>query len=181
MPLRNTKESYGKLTIAIHWLMAMMVIGVIFVGFFMVSLEKGPDKLQIIQIHKASGFLILMLALFRWYWMLTSEKLQALPGMANRDIAISHAFKWALMLMLLAQPVSGWLMSMAAGHGIDFYGLFEIPVWIEKNKAISSFFHKIHEIGAFVISGIVVLHILAALRHHFIVKDDTLNRMLGRK
>ncbi len=131
--------------------------------------------------HKATGFLILVLALFRWYWMLTSEKLQSLPGWEKKDIAISHATKWLLMLMLLGMPVSGWLMSMAAGHGINFYGLFDIPVLMEKSKAVGGFFHEMHEIGAYAISAVVVLHILAALKHHLIVKDDTLNRMLGRK
>ena len=180
MSLKNTTSQYGKLTIALHWLTAILVIALIFVGFFMGTLEKGPDKFQIIQLHKATGFLVLWLALFRWYWTLTNKKVAPLEGWSSAVIGISHATKWVLMLMILAMPISGWVMSMAAGHGISFYGLFEIPVLIEKNKAIGGFFHEAHEIGAWVIAIIVGLHILAALKHHLIVKDDTLKRMLGR-
>jgi cytochrome b561 len=180
MSLKNTHLSYGKLSIGLHWLMALMVMGMICIGFFMGTLEKGPEKVQIIQMHKATGFVILLLSLFRWYWTLTNEKVSALPNWSKRDIGISHGVKWMLMLMLLIMPVSGWVMSMAGGRGIDFYGLFQIPAFIEKSETLGDFFHDVHEIGARVIAALVTLHILAALRHHFFIKDKTLTRMLGR-
>lgn len=181
MDLKNTADSYGGVSIILHWLMAILILAMIAVGFYMGTLEKGPEKTSIIQIHKATGILVLLLALFRWYWTLSNEKVQPLANWQKKDIAISHASKWLLMLMILAMPISGGLMSMFSGKAINFYGLFELPSLLEKNESVAHFFEEAHELGAIVISLLVLLHILAAVKHHFLVKDDTLNRMLGRK
>jgi len=180
MSLKNTNESYGNITIAIHWLMAILVIGMIFIGFFMESMDKGPDKIQLINLHKATGFLVLLLALYRWFWTLTNEKPRPLANWSQKDILIGKTTKWLLMIILLVMPLSGWINSMSAGHGINFYGLFEIPAFIDKNEEVGEFFEEIHELGAWVISILVALHIAAAAKHHLLVKDDTLRRMLGR-
>ena len=180
MGLRNTTEKYGKVAIAIHWIMAIMIITMLFVGSSMVDMPDGDEKWKIYGLHKASGLIVLGLALFRWFWMLTNDKPEALSTWSKAETGISHATKWILMLMLLIMPIAGITMSIAGGHGVSFFGIFTIPGLAEKNEMIDGIFHEIHEIGALVIVVIGGLHILAAIKHHFMDKDNTLNRMLGR-
>ena len=180
MSLKNTSNSYGSLAIALHWLMAVMIIALIFVGFTMGDMPDGAEKWEIYDMHKATGLVILTLALFRWYWMLSNAKPNPVEGLSKAEIGISHATKWILMLAMLAMPIAGIVMSLAGGHAINFYGLFTIDGFAEKNEALSHFAHEAHEMGAIVIALVIILHLLAALKHHFIKKDNTLNRMLGR-
>ncbi len=179
MSLKNTEQAYGKLTIVLHWLMALLIIGLVVLGFILDDIDKA-QRLTYINLHKATGFLVLILALFRWFLTLTSPQVKPLPNWSKKDIAISHSVKWALMVLMIVMPVSGWIMSNYAGYGINFYGLFEIPAFLEKNKEMGGIFHEIHEIGGFIIATLIILHVLAAIKHHVIVKDDTLKRMLGR-
>ncbi|MDH5432958.1 MAG: cytochrome b [Gammaproteobacteria bacterium] len=180
MSLRNSNTSFGKMTIALHWIMAILIIGVIFAGFYMGTLEKGDFKSQVVGLHKSTGFLILLIVLFRWYWTLSSEKVAPLASWSKADTAVAHATKWLLMVMMLVMPLSGWFMSMSKGYTIDFYWLFELPILIEKSETLHEICEEIHEIGALVITAIAAVHILAALKHHLMDKDDTINRMLGR-
>jgi len=181
MGLRNTQENYGSLTIGLHWLMAAMILGLIIVGFLMELMGKGPNKDLLVNLHKATGLMVLIVGLFRWYWTISSQKTAHIQGLSKTEVGASHAVKWLLMLLLLAMPISGLLMSMFHGYGVNVYGLFEIPSLVSKNKTVGGLFGRIHGVGAYLISAIVVIHILAAIRHHFIKKDDTLKRMLGKK
>jgi len=180
MSLRNTEESYGKLTIILHWLMAIVIIGLIVAGFSIDFMEKGDFRSFVIGTHKATGFILIFIGLFRWYWMLTSKTPSILEGTTKAETGIAHGTKWMLMLLLLVMPISGMLMSMFHGYGINLYGLIEVTPWVEKNKEVAQIFGQIHEIAAYLISLMIGLHLLGAVRHHFIKKDDTLNRMLGK-
>jgi len=181
MGFKNTTNSYGSMAIALHWIMAVIIITLIIVGFYMTSLPDGDDKWKIYALHKATGLIVMALALFRWYWTLSSQSPQAVPGLSKAEIGISHASKWLLMILIVVMPFSGILMSLAGGHDIHFFGIFTIDAFVEKNETIGDAFHEIHEIAGWVIAIIVGLHILAALKHHLLLKNDTLNRMLGRK
>ena len=181
MSLKNTSESYGTLTIILHWLMAIIIIALVFIGFYMADMEDGDDKWQIYDMHKATGVSVLVLALFRWLWMLSNDKPKPLPGWSTAEVAISHATKWLLMIMMLVMPIAGVTMSLTSGHDISFFGLFTIAAFAEENKPLAEIAHEIHEIGALVIAVTIGLHILAAFKHHFLKKDNTVGRMLGRK
>ncbi len=181
MELRNTKETYGKMAIGLHWLMALMVLGLIAVGFLMEMMGKGPTKMMVVNLHKATGLMVLLIGLFRWYWTITNQTPSPLGNPSKAETGISHATKWLLMLLLLGMPLSGILMSMFHGHGINVYGLFEVPVLVSENKDFGKLFGRMHGLGAWVISAMVLLHILGAVKNQFINKDKSLDRMLGRK
>ncbi|MCP3673878.1 MAG: cytochrome b [Gammaproteobacteria bacterium] len=181
MSLKNTSDSYGTLTIILHWLMAIMIIALVIVGFIMTSMDDGNDKWSIYATHKAVGLIVLVLALFRWYWVKSNKKLNPLASLSNAEITIANTTKWILMIMMLVIPVSGVIMSLAGGHNIGFFGLFTIEGLAEKNKAVGGIAHEIHEIGGIAIAVVIALHVLAAFKHHFLKKDNTLGRMLGRK
>jgi len=177
--IKNTKHEYGKVTIILHWLFAVAVIALIIVGLSLDSIPK-ESKPIFITLHKATGFTLLWLGLFRWYWMLSNETPSPLPNFSKAEIGISHATKYLLMVLIILMPISGWMMSMYAGHGINYFGLFEIPALVEKNKEIGKIFHEVHEISGYTLIVVLALHMAAAIKHHLIDKDDTLNRMLGR-
>ncbi|MCW8878190.1 MAG: cytochrome b [Kangiellaceae bacterium] len=180
MSLRNTSTHYGKLSIALHWLMALMIISLIAVGFYMESMPDGDDKWAIYGLHKATGVIVLVFALFRWYWTLSSEKLSSPEGYSKMDIGLAHAGKWFLMIMMLVMPLSGMGMSLFGGRSINMYGIFSIPGVAEANKPLAGILNTVHSVSAWIIAIMVGLHILFAFKHHLINKDITLTRMLGR-
>jgi cytochrome b561 len=180
MGIKNTTEGYGLIAITLHWLMAIIIITLLAVGFNMTGMEDSPEKWKLYNLHKATGLMILGLALFRWFWVLTNDKPKPLTTWSKAETAMSHAAKWLLMLMMLVMPVAGIMQSLAGGHDIGFFGLFTIGAFAEKNEELQHLFHEVHEYGGLILGIIIILHILGALKHHFINKDNTLNRMLGR-
>ena len=180
MSLKNTETSYGKMSIILHWLMSVMVIGMVAVGFIVDAMSRGETKDMIVGLHISTGFIVLMLALFRWYWMLSNKKLSPVEGVSKAETGMSHATKWLLMLAIVAMPLSGMLMIMSFGKGVNVYGLFEVPALVSENKYVGRLFVKLHGWGGYAISAVIGLHIAGAIYHHFIKKDDTLNRMLGK-
>lgn len=180
MALRNSETAYGRLTITLHWLMSLMVIGMVIVGFVVDGMEKGPDKSTLVGLHISTGVIVLVLALFRWYWTLSSKKLNPVEGITKLEKGLGHAAKWLLMLAIVIMPLSGMLMIMSYGKSINVYGLFEIAPFVSKSREAGGFFGSIHGYMAWFIVIVVGIHVLGAIRHHFIKKDDTLNRMLGK-
>lgn len=181
MSLRNTEESYGKLTVIIHWVMAVLIIGLVVAGYMLDFMPKGDAKMMVVTIHKATGFLLLFVGLFRWYWMLSSQTPNRLPNITKAETGVAHATKWLLMLLLVVMPFSGLMMSMYHGYGVNFFWLFDVAPWVEKNKETGKLFGAIHHYAGYLLSAVILLHLFAAIKHHFVNKDDTLNRMLGRK
>ncbi|MDQ7050698.1 MAG: cytochrome b [Enterobacterales bacterium] len=165
--LRNTESTYGKVTIIIHWLMVLMVVTLLTVGFIMADMDKGATRDSIIGLHKASGFVLLLLALFRWYWTLSGQNPKPIEGMTKAEIGISHAAKWTLLLLLLIMPISGVLMSMYFGYGISVYGLFEIPSFLAKNKDLGEAFEEIHEVIAYILIAVFCTTCCSRLKTSF--------------
>lgn len=177
--LKNTSTSYGTITKSFHWIMAILIIGVVIAGFTMTRLEPSDLKWSIYGNHKAVGVILLCLIPLRILWRLISKipKLpKTVPGWqrlaANANIFI-------LYILMVVMPLSGFLMSTMGGRSIDMFGVFTIESF-EKNQSVSSQAHDIHMTVAWVIAGLIILHTLGALYHHFIHKDNVLKRMLPR-
>ncbi len=178
--LKNTTEQYGIMARALHWIMALMIIGIISVGFYMTSMEDGDDKWELYRMHKAFGVIVLMFVLFRWFWMLTNTALSPLANYTALDRKLAKLGKWALMILMLVMPLSGLAMSAFGGRATSVFGLFSVPGFAEANKSVAGVFHDIHVFSGWGIAIMVGLHILFALKHHFVDNDATLKRMLGR-
>ena len=179
MSIRNSSSRYGSVSIVVHWLMALLIISMIVLGLLLDDFDKSIQG-QMVNLHKATGFMVLCIALFRWFWVLTNKQVQALPNWSKAEVGLSHAIKWSLLLMMLIMPLSGWFLSMYAGHGINFYGLVDIPSFLPKHKPTAKIFGSIHEIGGYTIITLIVIHLLGVFKHHVIKKDSTLKRMLGK-
>jgi len=175
-------DSYTRVAIALHWIIGVAIIMMLGMGFFM---EDLPNEIKpfVYQTHKSIGLTILVLSFVRLLWRLT-HKVPSLPqGMKNWEILASKLTHWGFYLAMIALPLSGWLLVSAApppyDYPVQWFGLFEWPTLpIERAKETAHDFSEIHEILAIGTIALLVLHVGAALKHHFIVKDDVLTRML---
>lgn len=182
MAWRNTIEGYGRIARLLHWGMAVLVIGLLAVGLIMTGMPLNPDKLALYGWHKSIGITVLGLALVRlsWRWLNITPPLPGHTGRAQRLAA--NGAHCLLYVLLLAMPLSGWLMSSAAGFPVAVYGWFHMPDLVSADKELRLLSNTLHELGAYLFIALISLHIIAALYHHLIYKDSTLTRMLyGRK
>jgi cytochrome b561 len=177
MPLRNTAENYGSLAKLLHWSIVILIIVQYFIAEAADELPDGLEKLQILSRHKSVGMLLLMLAVVRILWKL-ANKGQPVPvgtGALKKAAAAGHGL---LYLLLLLQPISGWAMSSAANYPVAFFGWFQFPALVGAHPGLHEILEDVHEVLFYVLVAVAVLHILAALYHHFAMKDDVLKRML---
>lgn len=177
MHIENTNEHFGIIAIIFHWLMAIILIGLVIIGLYMTSLPSGPQKLSLIGLHKEFGFLILMLVMLRIVWRLKNI-LPSHASLSSFERLAARLSHWIFYMLMFALPMTGWIFSSAAGYSTSFFGLFVIPPLIEPNPAIRTLFSEIHEWLAYGLIATFCLHVAAALKHHFINKDNILKRML---
>lgn len=178
MCLRNTPDSYGIVAKAFHWVMAVLIIGLLAVGLSLEEFENTPTFRTLINLHKEFGIVVLALASIRLGWKVldVSPSLPASMGsFAKLAAKLLHA---ALYVLMFALPLSGWAISSAAGYPVSIFGLFDMPMLIDANKDAVHDIKELHELFANVLIGLLVVHVAAALAHHFYYKDDVLRRML---
>lgn len=177
MQLKNSETHFGFIAIFLHWLMAILIIGLLTVGLYMTSLPIGLLKLKLYGWHKALGILVLTLIFLRIIWRLTNvTPILSLPWLERIAARLAHL---ALYVLMLAMPLSGWFMSSAADLPPSFFGLFTLPSLVAPNDELRQLFGLIHEWLGYGLITIIIIHTLAALKHHFIDKDDILRRMIS--
>ena len=179
MKLRDSNNRYGLVTITNHWVTALIMIGMVILGLYMADLPKGPDKGNLIDIHKSFGVLVLMLGVLRLSWRLLNPMPEAVGNAAPWLRKIARLLHKLLMALILLLPLSGWLMSSAGGHPVSFFGQSTLPSLAAENKSVGDLVRDLHELLAWTLVTLLVLHAGAALKHHFVARDITLRRMLG--
>ena len=181
MHWRNAAGRYGGVAKTLHWGMALLILGMLAVGIYMVDLPGTPDKFTLYGWHKSFGATILVLAFLRFCWRLTNPQ-PALPEhMKPLERLLAHLSHYALYGFMFLLPMSGWLMSSAAGFPVSVFGWFTLPDLIAPEKATRELFGLVHQYAAYLLIGLLVLHVAASLLHHFYHKDDVLRRMLPGK
>ena len=178
MQLKNDAQRYGALAQGLHWLIATLVVGMFLVGWYMEGLPLGPDKIKIYNLHKSFGVMILALMALRLIWRLISPPPPLPAGMPGHERAAAAASHTLLYLLILAQPVIGILHSNAANFPVVVFGLFSLPALTGPSEALKNALGAAHYWVAWAILGLVCVHVAAALRHHFLLKDGILRRML---
>jgi cytochrome b561 len=175
--IKNTTTHYGLVAILLHWVMAILMIGLLILGLYMVRLPISLEKLKLFGWHKEYGFLVLALAILRLLWRLSNTTpALALPMWEKLSARSVH---WLFYGFMFALPITGWLITSAAGLPVSFFGLFTLPTVIEPNQELIKIFEDLHQWFAYALIAIMLLHIAAALKHHFIDKDDILRRILS--
>jgi len=176
MALRNSQVAYGSVAKFFHWLIFLLVLFMIIYGY---SLQYVPKDYQAFayNIHKLTGVTILTLMILRLLWALSNPK-PLLPLDVPHWERLLERFVHALLyLVLIVMPLAGWIGSVAGGRPPH---IGDINLWlpIEQNKALAEAAFNVHNTTAIIIIVLVSLHILAALYHHFIKRDDILRRMM---
>jgi cytochrome b561 len=169
--------AYTRTAVALHWIVAALVITAITMGWAMTEMEFSPLKLRLFNWHKWVGVTVLALMLVRSFWRLTHRPPAPLPMPAWQHLSsrVVHAL---LYVMLLVQPLTGWIYSNASGIPIVYLGLIPLPNLVNKDKALDVFAKEIHDAGGWVLAVLIGLHLLAAIKHYYYDRDDTLRRML---
>lgn len=175
--LKNTEHSYGIVSKAFHWLLFLMLTFSIVAGNFLASMPKGTEKLQAAGMHKSFGAILLMLILFRLVWRLINVVPKEPEGTTAMEALLANAMHWGLYLLMFAQPLSGIIMTQAAGYPVNFFGLFEFPVFLDKDPSLAKLALGVHGTVWILLVLAVIGHVGAALHHHFIKKDDVLKQM----
>jgi cytochrome b561 len=178
--LKNTTESFGLIARLFHWIIFLLVIGVMIGGNIAADMPNGPGKSEMLGMHKSFGFTILVLVLLRLLWRLINPRPRDL-GASSFQNQLGHSMHIFLYSLLLAQPAVGILMSQAFGFPVSPFGMFIVPAFINENIRLGKILLEIHETLWVVLAISVGIHAAAALKHHFIEKNRTLLRMiLGR-
>jgi cytochrome b561 len=181
MHWKNTHERYGTLSIILHWLIFILMIGVYASIELRVFFPKGSEPREAIKIlHFMLGLTVMLLVVIRIYARFSGHTPVIQPTLSpSQQFAarIGHLALYGLMIFL---PILGWLMLSADGKPIPFFGL-ELPALIEENKTLAKQLKKIHETIGVLGYYLIALHITAAFYHHYIKKDNTLIRMLPSK
>lgn len=181
MMFGNTRQAYGVVSIGLHWLMALLVIGLFLLGLYMTDLDYYDSWYQLApDIHRSLGIILVGLLLFRLLWRLITPQPEPVghdPRILQRLAVLIH---WGLYLLLLAIAVSGYLISTADGRGIEVFDWFTVPALLPPVDNMEDVAGEVHWLLALAMMSLVGIHSLAALKHHFIDRDPTLMRMIGR-
>lgn len=185
--IRNTPTGYGAIAILFHWTMALLIIGMFAFGKYMHSLPPtDPATFELYQLHKSVGFIVLGLAVLRIVWRLINPSPKMPEGMHKHEKLAAHLGHIGLYALIFAIPLTGWLLVSASPWNIPtiFFNWFEIfhlpiPEFLGSREQITQISHVLHEVSATLILVLVGLHAAAALKHHFLSKDDVLKRMVS--
>jgi len=181
MPVKNTPNRYGWLSIALHWSMALAVIGMFALGLWMRELsyydpwyKDGPA------LHKSIGIVLFGLLIVRTVWRNVNMRPNDDPALKVWERISAHLTHIALYVLMFALMIAGYLISTADGRAIEVFGWFSVPATLHDLPEQEDIAGEIHEILAWCLILLASVHALAALKHHFINRDSTLLKMLGR-
>ncbi|WP_150526393.1 cytochrome b [Roseibium sediminis] len=184
---RNTKSGYGWISIGFHWVMALLMVGTLGLGIYMHDLPpSAPETFELYQLHKSFGFVILGLALLRLVWRSINPSPRLPDGMKNWERTLAHLGHAGLYAALFALPLTGWIMVSASPWGIPTVVFntihvphFPVSDWTGNRDTVETLFQSLHEYMAWFTVLLLIGHVAAALKHHFILRDTTLRRMIS--
>jgi cytochrome b561 len=169
---------YTDVAIALHWLLAISLLGAFCVGLYMADLKLSPTRIRLFNWHKWAGISILVLSAFRLIWRLAHRPPADpayLPLWQKRLAGSVHLFMYLLFFLV---PIAGWAYSSAAGFPVVWFGFIHLPDFVGVDKQLAASLADVHSALAFALGGLVVLHVAGALQHRFILKDGIVQRML---
>ncbi|MDJ0776670.1 MAG: cytochrome b [Gammaproteobacteria bacterium] len=180
--MRNTPQTWGTIAIALHWLMALVILGLFGLGFYMVDLTYyDPLYKTLPEIHKGIGILLALVLVLRIAWRLTNPRPAPIAGTTPLEERAASLVHHLFYLLIVVVMFTGYLISTADGKPIDVFGLFSVSATLTSIPEQEDRAGLVHEYLAYGLIALVVLHAAAALKHHFVDRDDTLRRMLGMR
>ena len=173
----NTALRYSPPAIVLHWLLALLIFVTFPLGVYMHELPLSPDKLKLYSYHKWIGITILLLASLRVMWRVTHTPPPLPDDMTRWPRRASQVVHGLLYVLILAIPLSGWLMSSAKGFQTVWFDVLPLPDLIGKDKALGDLLAGVHQALNFTLLVLVILHVGAALKHHFMERRPFMQRM----
>lgn len=181
MELRDiepVQTRYGAVAIALHWLVAAALVALYWIGWEMVDLPLGPDKLRLYALHKSIGLTVLLVAIARLLWRATHRP-PALPAdIAPWQKTVSAITHWSLYALLLLIPLTGWVLNGTTGFPLSWFGVVSVPNLVGAMPDWKNSAAFVHEFFGKILLALVALHVAGALHHHFVLRDAILTRMV---
>ncbi len=177
---KNTADRYGLVARILHWGIALLLVAVFALGWWTTEMSYYDPLYRIVpNLHRSLGLLTLVLVLARIAWVLTQPRPALAPTLAPWERYAAKTVHLLLYLLMVLVPVSGYLMSTADGRAVEVFGLLQVPALLAPDGARGELAGKAHYYLAFGGAYLVLLHVAAALKHHFIDRDGTLRKMIG--
>lgn len=173
-------DHYPATSKLLHWLVAICVLTTAPVAITMTRLSEGPARDTLYNFHKSLGVLILVLMILRLINRLAVGAPVAEPGIERWQKTVSSVVHTSFYVLLLAMPIVGYIANSAYGAPTPFFGLFDLPPIVDKNETLSTPLFTIHRLVGWLVIILVLIHVSAALHHHFVRGDNVLQRMLPR-
>lgn len=169
--------SYSFFYRVLHFSVAFLVFCLFVLGYYMVGVDDVEGIITLYEVHKALGILVLGSVFLRLCVRVWCGMPTIIMEHATWEKCLSRFVRWVLYILMAGLPMSGWLMTNAAGFPVSFFGMFELPLILEEDKGVLSVAQVVHKYLAFGLLIVVALHIVGALKHHFVDQDETLKRM----
>ena len=178
--LHNTAKAYGWIAIVLHWLSAAVILALLGIGLYMVELDYYDAWYNRLPwLHKSIGILFAFVLLFQLVWRSASPAPEPLAGTSRLEQRLAQIVHWLLLMLTALIVLGGYLISPADGAAISVFDWFSIPATVSAipNQADNS--GLVHRYLSYALIALVVLHVAAALKHHFVDRNNTLRRILG--
>ncbi|MBK7001179.1 MAG: cytochrome b [Rhodoferax sp.] len=181
-PSPKPHHGYHGLSIALHWILALALLAIFSLGVYMADLPFSPQRIKLYNWHKWAGVTFLVLSALRLLWRVVTPPpdlphavVMAMPGWQMLAYRATHGLMYVLFF---AVPLIGWAYSSAAGFPVVLFGVLPLPDFVQANKPLAELIQPWHAASAFTLMALVLLHVAAALKHHWIDRDGLLERML---
>lgn len=173
----RTALKYTHTAMLLHWVTAGLIVGLFALGWTMVELPKGPARGEAFALHKSLGMTVLLLTVWRLAWRMRHTPPPFPVQVPPWQAALAHAVHVLFYLLLICQPLTGYLSSSFSGYGTSFFGM-PLPQWGHPDPPLNEFFTELHVIGSIALLGLLVTHVAGALSHVLQPGDRLLRRML---
>ena len=179
MILANTPDRYGAVHKTLHWVIALLVLMMLVMGLVMGGIANPADRFWVYSLHKSIGITVLTLMVVRLGWKLINwHKPAPLPTHPWYERLAAELVHWGFYGLLIAMPLSGWILTSAANSTINWFGFFVVPSITEPDQTLRELMSEVHEYISYAIWAFIALHVAGALKHVIIDRDGTLRRML---
>jgi cytochrome b561 len=177
MGIKNTSSEFGTVAKWLHWLVAIGIVALLWLGLEQSGMERGPEKLALRGTHASIALAVLALMTLRVIWRLMNEVPAHPDGMPGWQKLSSTLVHLGIYIAVFVQLISGAMVTATGGKPLPFFGLFSVPLPVAENQDNHEFWEEIHESAWIAVAVILGIHILGAFYNHFIVKNDVLRRM----
>lgn len=171
-------ERWGTVSQLFHWTCAALIVALGGIGLYMTGLSSASAKVGVYALHKSLGITLLVLVLLRLLWRWTHAVPGVIAGTKRHLKLAADGMHGVLYAMMIAMPLTGWLINSTAGYPLKWFNLVRLPAIASKDEHLNGIAKALHEYGFWLLAVLVAGHVLAALYHHAFLQDGTLHRML---